>query len=126
AFLRRDETFRRQLLGHAGRGVTAEASENQELVKLAGRWAQDDDGNFQRLVVEAAEGGFTSRVETAPLVAATRLGSATIRTSLFAAADEAHIPDAVVLQMIKIFGSEIDFHRALHNGDRFSVVYEAL
>ena len=127
AYLRADETFRRQLLGRSGRNLTAEASDNQSLVKLTARWAQDDDGSFKRLVVErTGHGGFASRVETAPLMPATRLGSATIRTSLFAAADEARIPDAVVLQMIKIFGSDIDFHRALHNGDRFNVVYEAL
>ena len=35
-------------------------------------------------------------------------------------------PDAVVGQMVDIFSGDIDFHRALRSGDRFSVVYEAL
>ncbi len=127
AYLRADPTFRAQLLGRAGRGVTAEASSNQSLEKLSARWAPDDTGTFKRLVVERlTHGMFTSRIETAPLVAATRVGSATIRTSLFAAVDEARIPDAVVGQLIQIFSGDIDFHRSLRNGDRFSVVYEAL
>ena len=82
---------------------------------------------FKRLVVERQpQGRFTSRIETAPLVAATRLGSGTIRTSLFAATDEARIPDSVVTQVVDIFSGDIDFHRSLRAGDRFSVVYETL
>lgn len=127
AYLRRDPTVRSQLLGHAGRTVTVEASETHALDKLSARWAPDSDGTFKRLVIERTpQGEFASRVETAPLVAATRMGSATVRSSLFAAADEAHIPDAVVAQLIQIFSGDIDFHRALHSGDRLSVVYEAL
>ena len=54
------------------------------------------------------------------------MGSGTIRTSLFAATDEARIPDGVVGQLAEIFSSDIDFHRELRRGDRFTVVYEAL
>ena len=127
AYLRNDPTFRSQLLGRAGRTVTVEASEVHTLGKLSARWAPDDDGTFKRLVIERApQGGFASRIETAPLVAAARMGSAIVRSSLFSAADEARIPDAVVAQIIQIFSGDIDFHRALHTGDRLSVVYEAL
>ena len=38
----------------------------------------------------------------------------------------ARIPDAVAIQVAEIFGSDIDFHRALRKGDRFSIVYETL
>jgi len=54
------------------------------------------------------------------------LGSGTIRTSLFAATDDANIPDAIASQMADMFSGDIDFHRELRKGDRFSVVYEAL
>ena len=54
------------------------------------------------------------------------MASGTIRSSLFAATDEARIPDSVVGQIADIFSGDIDFHRALRKGDRFSVVYEAL
>jgi len=127
AYLRRDATFRSQLLGRAGRAVTVEASQSHALQKLSARWASGDDGTFSRLVIERlASGQFASRIETAPLVAATRMGSGTIRTSLFAAADEAHIPDSVVGKIVELFSSDIDFHRALRAGDRFNVVYESL
>jgi murein DD-endopeptidase MepM/ murein hydrolase activator NlpD len=127
AYLRTEPTFRTQVLGRAGRGVTAEATANQSLDKLSVRWSPTDDGTFKRLVIERQpQGQFTSRVESAPLVAATRMGSATIRTSLFAAADDGRIPDSVITQVIDIFSGDIDFHHSLHAGDRFNVVYESL
>ncbi|MEJ6021789.1 M23 family metallopeptidase [Ramlibacter sp. PS4R-6] len=127
SFLRREPTFRRQLMGRSGRSVTVETNERRELVKLTARWVPDTGGSFTRLVVDRAAGGvFVSHVETAPLVASVRLGSAVVRTSLFGAADDAHVPDAVVTQMVEIFSSEIDFHRDLRMGDRFDVVYETL
>jgi murein DD-endopeptidase MepM/ murein hydrolase activator NlpD len=49
-----------------------------------------------------------------------------IRYSLFGATDSAGIPDAVATQLAEIFGSDIDFHRDLRKGDRFSIVYEML
>ena len=45
---------------------------------------------------------------------------------MFAATDDAKIPDAVATQLAEIFSGDIDFHRALRKGDRFSVVYETL
>jgi murein DD-endopeptidase MepM/ murein hydrolase activator NlpD len=72
------------------------------------------------------DGTFTSRLETAALTASTRLASGTIQSSLFAATDEARIPDAVAVQVAEIFAGDIDFHRALRKGDRFSIVYETL
>jgi murein DD-endopeptidase MepM/ murein hydrolase activator NlpD len=65
-------------------------------------------------------------MEVAPLVGQARLASGTVRTSLFAATDDARIPDAVAVQIAEIFAADIDFHRELRKGDSFSVVYEAL
>lgn len=50
--------------------------------------------------------------------------TARIDSSLFGATDSAGIPDGVAMQMAEIFGSEIDFHRDLRKGDRFTVSYE--
>jgi len=47
-----------------------------------------------------------------------------IRSSLFAATDAAGIPDAIAMQIVKVFATDIDFHSELRRGDRFSVVYE--
>jgi murein DD-endopeptidase MepM/ murein hydrolase activator NlpD len=126
AFLRTDPTARQTLLGRAGRNVSAEASDGNALLSLKARWTTDDSGQFKRLVVEKTAQGFASRVEMGTLTASERLSSGTIRSSLYAATDDANIPDAVATQLAEIFSGDIDFHRALRKGDRFSVVYEAL
>ena len=51
-----------------------------------------------------------ARLEVAELQAQTRLGSGSIRTSLFAATDEAHIPDAVASQMADASGVTFRIH----------------
>lgn len=126
AFLRSDATARQVLLGRGGRNVTAETSNDNRLLKLSARWSPEDDGSFRRLVLEKTPHGFQSRIESAALTASTQLASGTIQTSLFAATDDARIPDTVATQIAEIFSGDIDFHRALRKGDRFSVVYETL
>ncbi|MDP1535546.1 MAG: M23 family peptidase, partial [Rubrivivax sp.] len=126
AHLRSDTMARQALLGRAGRNVRVEATDDNRLLRLTARWAPTDDGTFKRLVVEKADQGFVSRTETAPLVASSRLAGGVIQSSLFAATDEARIPDAIAIQVAEIFSGDIDFHRALRKGDRFSIVYETL
>ena len=126
AFIRNDTAARQVLLGRSGRSVTAEASDTQGLIKLSARWNAEEGNNFKRLVIESTPKGFVSRIETSPLTVATQLSSGTIQTSLFAATDEARVPDAIAIQVAEIFSGDIDFHRALRKGDRFSVVYETL
>ena len=126
AFLRKDALAQKNLLGRAGRAVSAEAGGNNSLLKLQARWSPDEDGTFKRLSVEKTPSGFVSQIETLPLTVSTRMASGTISSSLFAATDEARIPDSVSSQLAEIFSGDIDFHRALRKGDRFSVVYESL
>lgn len=126
AFLRSDAAGRLLLAGRPGKTVTVEATDNQQLQRLSTRWPSDDDTTFKRLVIERTDKGLTSRIETAPYVATSRLASGTIQTSLFAATDEARIPEAVAVQMAEIFSADIDFRSALRDGDRFNVVYETL
>ena len=126
-YLRRSIDTQQVLLGRAGRVITAEVGVHNELLKLTARWvSKEDDQNFQRLVVEKDAVGFTSRVESAPLVTTHRLSSGIIASSLFAATDEASIPDNVAVQIAELFAGDIDFRRALRKGDRFNVVYETL
>ena len=127
SFLRSEPAFRSVVSGRAGRTVTVEANDRHGLDKLTVRWAPEDDGSFKRLVIERKSGElFAARIESAPLTASARLASGAIHTSLFAAADEARVPEAVATQLTDIFSSEIDFHRSLHRNDRFNIVYEAL
>ena len=126
AFLRTDPLVRKSLWSRAGRSLSAEATADHSLLKLVARWMPTDDGNFSRLIVEKTPLGMSSRVETAPLVASTRLAGGTITSSLFAATDAAGLPDSIGVQVAEIFAGDIDFHRALRKGDRFSITYEAL
>ncbi len=125
-FLRHDALTRKNVLGRSGRTVTAEASGSATLLRLTARWNAEDEGQFNRLVIDRSGNSFAAHVETAALSASTRLASGVIRSSLFAATDDARIPDSVATQLAEIFSGDIDFHRALRKGDRFSLVYEAL
>jgi murein DD-endopeptidase MepM/ murein hydrolase activator NlpD len=130
AFLRSDATARRLLEGRDGKMVQARASAQGALIELVARYAAPDNAQrqpqFTRLSITRQDGRWVSRTDLAPLVGQARLASGTIRTSLFAATDEARIPDAVAVQVAEIFAADIDFHRELRKGDTFSVVYETL
>ncbi len=126
AYLRNARMARQQLIGRAGRMVSVEGDGEHRLTRLTARWANDKSDQFTRWVVERNGDGFVEREESAPLSVSTRMGNGTIHTSLFAATDEADIPDSVASQLADIFAGDIDFHRALRKGDRFAVVYESL
>jgi murein DD-endopeptidase MepM/ murein hydrolase activator NlpD len=128
SFLRNDDSGRLILLGRPGKNVTAEASDNNQLLKLTVRWPSDDEDKFTRLVVERAtdKNTFTSRLETAAYTRSSQLNGGIIHTSLFASTDDSNIPDAIAIQIAEIFSGDIDFQRSLRQGDRFSVVYETL
>lgn len=79
-----------------------------------------------RLIVAQQDGRFTARTETLPSTVTTTYRSGEIQTSLFAATDQADIPDAIAVQLAEIFSGEIDFHRDLRRGDRFYISYETV
>jgi murein DD-endopeptidase MepM/ murein hydrolase activator NlpD len=130
AFLRSDSTARKLLEGRAGKMVQVRVDEGGVLEELVARYpALDSDRfstHFTRLRITRLAGGLQARLEIAPLASQVRMGSGSIRTSLFAATDEAGVPDGVASQLAEIFATDIDFHRELRRGDTFSVVYEAL
>jgi murein DD-endopeptidase MepM/ murein hydrolase activator NlpD len=126
-FIRKTPAARSQLLGKSGRLVHAEADGQNQLLKLTVRWVADDQTNqFQRLVIQRGPQGWSLEQQTGPLTASTQLAGALIESSLFAATDQARIPDAVANQLADVFAGDIDFHRNLRKGDRFSVVYETM
>lgn len=128
-FLRNDPIARSVLEGRVGKMVRALARDGQllELVARSPAAAPEQFGShFTRLTITRDAQGLQARTEQAALAATTRLGSGTIRSSLFAAADESQLPDAVTVQMAELFGTDIDFRRELRRGDTFTVLYEAL
>lgn len=131
AFLHNEPSVRRVLDGRAGRMVQARAGADGRLVQLTVRapatQAEQVGTHFNRLVVERnAQGGWHASETLVPLTPQVRMASGTIRSSLFAASDEAQLPDSIAVQMAELFAADIDMHRQLRRGDTFSVVYESL
>jgi murein DD-endopeptidase MepM/ murein hydrolase activator NlpD len=78
------------------------------------------------LVVEKRDGKVQVGEQAQALTPQVVMRSGEIRSSLFAATDAIGLPDSIATQMADIFGGDIDFHRDLRQGDRFSVVFEML
>lgn len=104
----------------AGRSVLARVTTSGRLILF--RYMMGDD----RLVsVERVQDQFQVQDSQIQPDVQSVMRSGVIQGSLFGATDAADIPDAIASQMAEIFSGEIDFHRDLRRGDRFSVVYEA-
>lgn len=102
-----------------GRAAQALTSEDGELVEF--RYLAPDG---KELVVKRNEDGFDVSEQPAALETRVHMSVGEIDHSLFGATDAAGVPDSVAIQMADIFASEIDFHRDIRSGDRFTVVYE--
>jgi murein DD-endopeptidase MepM/ murein hydrolase activator NlpD len=103
-----------------GTHVSAEVSADGEPVALSFLSGRDT------LVKITAEGNDFYRVtdDRAQFYTRIAMKSGVVQSSLFAAADEAGIPDGIAMQLGEVFGGDIDFHRDLRKGDQFAVVYE--
>ena len=104
-----------------GRTIRVVTTDDGQLESLS---YLNTDGRL--LHVTRDESGFSSSEELPQTEQWVMQSSGEIETSLFAATDSSGIPEFVALQLAEIFSSDIDFHRDLRRGDRFSVVYEAL
>lgn len=126
-FILKDPSISKALLGRSGRWVYAELLADQRLSRLSLKWMESGDSErFERLVLTREADGFKKQRESAPLEVSVRMASARIQSSLFAATDDARIPDAVASQLADVFSGEIDFYRDLRKGDHFTVIYESL
>jgi len=104
-----------------GKPVTAHVSENGELQMLI----YPLNGKDRALFVERRDGMLQAKEQALQLETHVFMRSGEIRYSLFGATDSAGLSDGVATQLADIFGGDIDFHRDLRRGDRFSVVYES-
>ncbi len=121
-FLRSDATGRtlfRQLV--PGRMLQAEAGAEGQLLTL--RYFA---GPATLLEVRREGDGFVAHQRAVSETPRLVYKTATIQSSLFAATDAAGIPDAIAMQLTKVFATDIDFHVDLRKGDRFAIVYEML
>jgi murein DD-endopeptidase MepM/ murein hydrolase activator NlpD len=120
-FLRQDaiaQQFTKAL--KAGRTVQAKTDEQGQLLAL--EYPLDVDA---LLTVKLVQGEYQAHIGAPDFTTRQVLKSAKIRSSLFAATDDAGIPDAIAIKFAEVFSSQIDFHEDLRKGDHLSVVYEA-
>src|SRR5688572_15849203 len=103
-----------------GTHVSAEVSADGQPVVLSFLSGRDT------LVKVTAEGNNYFRVtdDKAQFYTRVAMKSGVVRSSLFAAADDAGIPDSIAMQLGDVFSGDVDFHRDLRRGDQFAVVYE--
>jgi murein DD-endopeptidase MepM/ murein hydrolase activator NlpD len=103
-----------------GTHVSAEVSADGEPVTLGFLSGRD---TLVKIVAEA-NGHFRVTDDRAQLYTRIAMKSGVVKSSLFAAADDAGIPDSIAMQLGDVFGGDVDFHRDLRKGDQFAVVYE--
>ncbi len=104
-----------------GRIVHAQTTERGEL-----RMLRYFPGGSEQFLMEKTDGAFKLIEQPIELEKHVQMKSGVINSSLFAATDSAGVPDNITTQIVDIFSSDIDFHRDLRKGDRFTVVYESL
>lgn len=104
---------------NVGREVQAETDSDGLL--LAMRFLANDGS---QVVVDRSGSGFKTRIVPALSERRVQVRTGEIKSNLFAATDDAGLPDAVANQMAEIFGGDVDFHRDLRKGDKFTVIYE--
>jgi len=78
------------------------------------------------LIQRVEDQSFTSQIINFQLDAYPVYREGVIDTSLFAAAANADIPEDVIMDLVAIFGWDIDFSLDIRAGDRFGIVYEEL
>lgn len=114
----------------SARSVAVRVDGVGRLVSLTLRHASQDEAqsgtHFVRVSATLGANGWAVDRQTVPLGSSLRFAGGTIRSSLFAATDEAGLDDAVAIQLAEIFSSDIDFHRQLRKNDSFALVYESL
>lgn len=115
----RDSRAMRQLV--PGKTIQAQTTASGELFMLRYFF-----GKEELFLMEKTDQVFKMSEQKIELESQIQMKSGVVNSSLFAATDGAGIPNPVASQMIEILASNIDFHRDLRKGDRFTVVYETL
>jgi len=103
-----------------GMHVSAEVSAEGEPIVLSFLSGRE---TIVRIATEA-NGQFRITDDKAQLYTRVMMKSGVVESSLFAAADDAGIPDSIAMQLGDVFAGDVDFHRDLRRGDQFAVVYE--
>ena len=130
-FLRTNPLGKKMLQGYVGKMVNAHISPAGRLLDMTARFPAEAEADmptkFTRLSIKRDDKGqLIASTEQVSFTTRTLLGSGTIKSTLFAAADDAKLPESVATQVAEIFANEIDFRSGLKAGDHFTVLYEGL
>lgn len=118
-FLQAARTSRAMRQLKPGKTIYAQTTADGELLTLRYLF-----GNEELFLMEKTDDEFVMTEQPIELESQVHMKSGVINRSLFAATDSAGIPNNIAVQLAQILASEIDFHRDLRQGDRFTVVYE--
>ena len=125
AFIKSDPAARALLNLRPGRRVQATITPDGKLLS-ASTLLVDGYDNPKKILISRFGKTFATLQSDVVLERHTEMRSGEIRSSLFAATDAAQIPDAVAMQLVEMFSTDIDFASDLRRGDRFNVVYETI
>lgn len=123
-FIKSDTLARAVMQLRAGKRVMARTSEDGELQQLTTTLGDGRDGSTNNLVITRDGDNFKASTVPAVLERRIEMRSGMIRSSLFAATDNAQIPDGIATQIVDMFATNINFASDLRRGDRFNVIYE--
>jgi len=83
-----------------------------------------DEGRY--LIVSKEQGELKAEIQKREITAEINETEGVIQTSLFMAAKDSGLSDAMIMKLANIFGWDIDFVLDIRVGDRFMLVYEKL
>ena len=126
AFILSTPSTKQALFGKHQRLLSAVRDQTHRLQELSVRWGDEDPNYFNRLTLKRNASGFEVQHANVRFQTQLQVAGGRIKTSLFQATDQARVPDAIATQLAEIFSGDIDFHRALRQGDRFSLIYEVM
>ena len=104
-----------------GRELRFKVDENNRLLSLV--YPVDTLNEFV-VAIDPTERAHTYNEQSVEYTTSEVLISGTIDTSLYEAADQNGVPIPVIMQMVEIFGWDIDFAIDLREGDSFKLIFE--
>lgn len=119
SYLRKDKAAESLQQLSSGKDIQAETRADGTLISL--RYV---NSSGKQVIIEKNGESFNTRTLRAQIEKRVFMRTGEINSTLFSATDAAGISDAAANQLADIFSGDIDFHRDLRKGDKFSVIYE--
>jgi len=106
---------------HPGQVIAVSHDDSGRILSLSMKL--DDD---HKLEVEKVVNDYQASVANIPTETTLAYAHGVIENSLFDAATRAGLSDPVIMQLIHLFGWDIDFSRDIRSGDSFTVLYQKI